>query len=65
MTGNPKGSPWRSTPRTKRKRPGVQLTLSPEAMAALERLAGPAGSKSAIVEELVLDAFKKLRETKQ
>lgn len=62
MAGNPKHSEWRSTPRKKRGRPGVQLTLSPEAMEALQALAGPGGSKSAVVEELILDAKKKLRE---
>jgi hypothetical protein len=41
---------WRSTPRRHRKRPGIQLTLSRAAIAVLERLAGPGGSKSDVVE---------------
>lgn len=39
MTGNPKGSDWYSTPRTERKRKGMQLTLSDEAVERLEKLA--------------------------
>lgn len=53
MTGNPKSSPWRSTPRSKRKRRGIQLTLSDEAVRALEELAD-GESKSAVVERLIL-----------
>lgn len=49
MTGNPKASPWRSTPRAKRRRKGTQLTLSPEALAALEYLREGA-SRSAYVD---------------
>jgi hypothetical protein len=51
-------SDWRSQPRAKRARPGVQLTLSREAIAVLERMAGPAGSKSAVVERWLLDHVK-------
>lgn len=55
MTGNPKGSPWRSTSRAARKRKGIQLTLSVEACAALTRLAKRGGmSRSKLVELLVL-----------
>lgn len=52
MSGNPKSSPWRSTPRARRGRPGVQLTLSPKALAKLERLAD-GGSRSAVIESLI------------
>lgn len=53
MTGNPKGSPWRSTSRAKRHRKGVEIMLSPEARAKLDRLAD-GGHLSAVVENLIL-----------
>ena len=57
MTGNPKGSDWYSTPRTERKRKGMQLTLSDEAVERLEKLAERRKtSKSKVVEELVMAA---------
>lgn len=52
MTGNPKDSPWRSTPRSKRKRPGRNLTLSDAVWDAIGEMAG-AGGRSDFVEKLV------------
>ncbi len=57
MTGNPRTSSWYSTPKAKRKRKGVELTLSDEARAKLKRLARKRGtSMSGVVEELILEA---------
>ncbi len=53
MPGNPKDSPWRSTPQDKRKRKRIELTLSAEARERLEVLA-PGGLRSAFVEGLIL-----------
>jgi len=55
MSGNPKSSPWYSTPRTKRRRKGIEIMLSDEAAARLERLAKQRGvSRSAVVEALLM-----------
>ena len=54
MSGNPKDSPWRSTPQRLRKRKSIVLTISDEARARLELLA-PEGTRSAFVERLILD----------
>ena len=57
MTGNPKASPWYSTPKAKRKRKGLEVTLSDEAREKLERLAARRGeSMSRVVESLILEA---------
>lgn len=54
MSGNPKESPWYSTPARDRKRPPIGLTLSPEALDRLERMAKARGlSRSQVVEQLV------------
>lgn len=57
MSGNPKGSPWRSTPREKRKRKGMEIMLSDEARAKLDELAGP-GMRSAWIEAVIMAAQK-------
>ncbi len=54
MTGNPKGSPWRSTPQRLRHRKSLVLTISDEARERLDLLA-PAGTRSAFVERLIID----------
>ncbi len=57
MTGNPKASAWYSTPNAKRRRKGVEVTLSDEARAKLKRLARKRGtSMSGVVEALILEA---------
>lgn len=48
-----KKSPWESTPQDLRKRKKVQITLSDEARAKLDRLAGP-GMRSETIERLIL-----------
>jgi len=55
MTGNPTDSEWYSTPRDKRKRKGVEVTLSPEARKKLNALA-KGSTMSAIVEALIMRA---------
>ena len=52
---------WSNTPNALRKRKQGKVTLSPEAWAKLERLASahPDGTKSAVVEDLILDAKEK------
>lgn len=60
MTSNPKSSPWYSTPKAKRRRKGLEVTLSDEARARLEALADAEGvSLSAMVEALILSAPEK------
>ncbi len=58
MTGNPKQSKWYATPRTARKRKKLEITLSDEARAKLDRMAGK-GQKSAVIERLILGAEEK------
>jgi hypothetical protein len=53
VPSNPKDSKWFSTSRADRKRPKVEVTLSPEAIAHLEELAKVHGSKSAAIEALL------------
>lgn len=55
----PKTSPWESTPQGKRKRKKVQITLSDEARAKLDRLAKAPGMRSAVVEGLIMEAKEK------
>lgn len=50
MPSNPKTSKWRSAPAALRNRKAINLTLSEEARAKLDRLADVYGSKSAVVE---------------
>ena len=57
MTSNPTDSEWYSTPRDKRKRKGVELTLSPEARKRLDSLA-KGTTMSAVVEALIMKARK-------
>lgn len=53
---NPKDSKWFSTPAVNRKRRELKLTLSDEARAALEEMAG-AGGRSALVDKLIMEAY--------
>jgi len=55
MTSNPTDSEWYSTPRDKRKRKGVEVTLSPEARKRLDALA-KGTTMSAVVEALIMRA---------
>lgn len=55
--GNPKDSPWRSIPRSARKRIATEVTLSIEARTKLERLEESTGkNRSRMVEQLIMDA---------
>jgi hypothetical protein len=56
MSSNPKTSPWYSTPKSKRHRKGIEVTISDEAREKLDRLAAQYGSRSAAVEALILGA---------
>jgi hypothetical protein len=56
MSGNPKGSPWRNTPRTARKRRPIEITLSDEARGRLDQLA-EGSNRSRVIEWLLLGAF--------
>ncbi len=56
MTRNQKGSVWYSTPRDKRKRKGIELTLSDAALAKLDELGEKYGSRSEAVERLIMEA---------
>jgi hypothetical protein len=55
VSGNPPDSPWRSTPRDKRRRKPLAITLSAEARKRLSWLAN-GGSLSRTVEALVMRA---------
>ena len=55
--GNPPGSPWYSTPETARNRPSIKLTLSPEALALLDRLSLMTGKRRSRVVEDALAAY--------
>ncbi|MEJ7728246.1 MAG: ribbon-helix-helix domain-containing protein [Polyangiaceae bacterium] len=60
MPGNPKDSEWYSTPRAARKRRGIELTLPPECIERLDRLAKAAGkSRSEVVEALIRSTKKR------
>ena len=55
MPSNPKDSPWYSTPLDARKRKPIGITLSPEALDRLERMAKARKvSRSQVVEDLVM-----------
>lgn len=58
MCGAPKGARWFTTPNRDRKRKRLEVTLSPEALTALDELTGPGGSKSAVIERLILEKAK-------
>lgn len=47
---------WYSTPEALRHRPHVGLTLPRDVLEKLARLAGPGGSRSAVVERLIIEA---------
>ncbi len=55
MASNAIDSEWYSTPRGKRKRKGVEVTLSPEARKRLDVLARGT-TMSAVVEALIMKA---------
>ncbi len=55
---SPKSSPWYSTSQSDRKKKKVQITLSEEARAKLERLVkakGGPGMRSKVVEDLIME----------
>lgn len=57
MASNPKRSEWYATPKAKRHRKPIVLTLGPEAMAALLKLSEMwRCSKSQAVERLIMAA---------
>lgn len=58
MGRNPKGSKWYATPKEARKRTQIAVTISAEAHAALDAMAGP-GARSALVERLILEEYEK------
>lgn len=58
MTRGQKGSVWYSTPKEKRKRKGIELTLSDAALEKLEELGKKYGSRSEAVERLIMEAEK-------
>lgn len=54
MAGNPKDSPWYATPRSKRNRVKLEVSLSPETSERLVTIAERRDmNRSAVVEELV------------
>jgi predicted transcriptional regulator len=60
MAGNPKTSAWYSTPQAKRKRKGLEVTLSDEAREKLDALAAAwSMPRSQVVEALVMAAKKR------
>ena len=52
MGGNPPGSKWKNVAREERKRPKIELSLSPEALELLKKMAGE-GGRSNLVELLI------------
>ena len=57
MASNPKDSEWYSTPKSRRTRKPIELTLSVAARERLRKLAEKSGeSRSAVVERLILAA---------
>lgn len=60
MASNPTDSQWYSTPRTKRKRKGVEITLSPEARKELDALA-KGTTMSAVIDAWLLRAAARRR----
>lgn len=57
MPGNPKDSEWYSTPKERRKRKGIEVTLPDEVRDRLDALADARGlSRSAVIEQLVMAA---------
>ncbi len=65
MAGNPKDSEWYSTPKSKRRRKGIEVTLPDEALERLNALADQHGvSRSAMVEALIMASPLRGRRTK-
>lgn len=61
MAGNPKTSPWRSTPREQRKRKPLNVSLPDDALALLDELAeDEQRARSQIVED-ALNVYKTSR----
>lgn len=57
MAGNPKESEWRVTSNDRRNRKNVMLTLPPETLERLAKIAKARGvSRSQVVEDLVSEA---------
>jgi hypothetical protein len=55
VSGNPRDSKWFSTPRKKRRRPGIQVTLSAPALKRLAALAKEwKTTRSKVLERLLL-----------
>lgn len=59
MGRNKPGSKWWGTPRELRVRKPLTVTITDEAREKLERLSGEGGSKSAVVERLIIEAPEK------
>jgi len=57
--GNPKGSPWYSTPDEKRGTVRPQFSLDPDVDAMIEALAEEYGGRSAVVEAAVRELYGK------
>lgn len=58
MSGNPRHSAWRSTPRSKRHRTELSITIRADVRAALDRMASP-GTRSQFVETLIANEAKR------
>ena len=55
MPGNPKDSEWFSTPKERRKRKGIEITISDDALERLTKLADDRKvSRSVLVEALIM-----------
>ena len=61
MAGNPKTSPWRSTPREQRKRKPINVSLSDESLALLDELAEEEERARSQVIEDALNCYKTSR----
>lgn len=62
MSGNPPGSPWRSTPNSSRARKAYKFTLSDEASEALTEMATLDGdTRSGILEVIILAELERTR----
>jgi hypothetical protein len=58
--GNPRDSEWFSTPNAARGRPKVQITVDPETLETMDRLAAEEGrSKGAVVDDAIRDYDRK------
>lgn len=65
MPGNPKDSEWYSTPRSARRRKGIELTLPDDVVERLEKIAKARGiSRSEAVGRMIRDTPIREREEK-